>query len=62
MMTPYDKLKSLPDAEQSLKPNISFQWLDALANRRSDLDAWKYLRNARRNLFKIIFGQNNKVA
>jgi len=62
MMTPYDKLKSLPDAEQYLKPNISFQWLDALANRHSDLDAWKHLRNARRILFKTIFGQNNKVA
>lgn len=62
MMTPYDKLKSLSDAELYLKPNISFQWLDALANRHSDLDAWKHLRNARKVLFKIIFGQNNKVA
>jgi len=61
MMTPYDKLKSLPDAARFLKPNISFQWLDALANRHSDLDAWKHLRNARRILFKTIFGQNNMV-
>jgi len=62
MMTPYDKLKSLPNAEQHLKPSISFQWLDALANRHSDLDAWKQLRNARRILFKTIFGQNNRAA
>jgi len=62
MMTPYDKLKSLPNADRYLKPNFSFQWLDALANRHSDLDAWKQLRNARRILFKTIFGQNNKVA
>jgi len=62
MMTPYDKLKSLPNAERYLKPNLSFKWLDALANRYSDLDAWKHLRNARKTLFKIIFGQNNKAA
>ena len=61
-MTPYDKLKSLPNAELYLKPNISFQWLDALANRHSDLDAWKHLRNARKILFKIINGQSNKAA
>lgn len=62
MMTPYDKLKSLPNAEQYLKPNITFNWLDALANRQSDLDAWRHLRNARKILFKIINGQNNKAA
>jgi len=62
MMTPYDKLKSLNNAMQYLKPNISFQWLDTLANRHSDLDAWRKLRNARRILFKTIFGQSNEAA
>lgn len=62
MMTPYDKLKSLPNAQQYLKPNISFQWLDTLANRHSDLDAWEQLRNARKILFKTIFGRNNNAA
>jgi len=62
MMTPYDKLKSLNNAEQYLKPNLSFQWLDTIANRHSDLDAWKHLRNARKILFKTIFGQNNEAA
>ena len=62
MMTPYDKLKSLKNAEQYLKPNLSFQWLDTIANRYSDLDAWRQLRNARRILFKTIFGQNNEAA
>jgi hypothetical protein len=62
MMTPYDKLKSLPNAESYLKPNITFKWLDALANRRSDLDAWKHLRNARKTLFKTINGQSRKAA
>jgi hypothetical protein len=62
MMTPYDKLKSLKNAEQYLKPNLSFQWLDTIANRYSDLDAWKHLRNARKILFKTINGQNSKAA
>ena len=62
MMTPYDKLKSLKNAEQYLKPNLSFQWLDTIANRYPDLDAWRQLRNARRILFKTIFGQNNEAA
>jgi len=62
MMTPYDKLKSLKNAEQHLKPNLSFKWLDTLANRHADLDAWRQLRNARRILFKTIFGQNNEAA
>jgi len=62
MMTPYDKLKSLKNAEQYLKPNLSFKWLDTLANRYSDLDAWRQLRNARRILFKTIFAQNNEEA
>ena len=62
MMTPYDKLKSLKNAEQHLKPNLSFKWLDTLANRHADLDAWRQLRNVRRILFKTIFGQNNEAA
>ncbi|WP_206675356.1 DDE-type integrase/transposase/recombinase [Mariprofundus sp. KV] len=62
MMTPYEKLKSLKNAEQYLKPNLSFQWLDTIAKRYSDLDAWRQLRNARRILFKTIFGQNNEAA
>jgi len=49
-MTPYDKLKSLPNAEQYLKPNISFHWLDTLANRDSDLDAWRQLRKDSQSL------------
>lgn len=31
MMTPYDKLKSPPDACQYLKPGVSFEQLDAIA-------------------------------
>jgi hypothetical protein len=39
MMTPYEKLKSLPNAAQYLKPRVSFQDLDALATSISDNDA-----------------------
>ena len=31
LMTPYEKLKSLPDADQYLKPGITFEILDAIA-------------------------------
>src|SRR5690606_29666892 len=36
LMTPYEKLKSLPDAEAYLKPGITFEDLDAIALWESD--------------------------
>jgi len=62
MMTPYDKLKSLPDAAQYLKPGITFKHLDVIATKQSDLDAWKQLQKARTKLFDTIFGQTAKAA
>lgn len=35
-MTPYEKLKSLPNAIQFLKPGITFEKLDKIANEKSD--------------------------
>ncbi|WP_206743851.1 hypothetical protein, partial [Acidithiobacillus thiooxidans] len=35
MMTPYDKLKSLPQAESYLKPGVTFEILDQLAYQRA---------------------------
>jgi len=35
-MTPYEKLKSLPQAESYLRPGITFEALDAIANQMSD--------------------------
>jgi transposase InsO family protein len=52
--TPYDKFKSLPDAGQYLKPDITFEQLDALATKMSDNDAALALNNARKKLFKDI--------
>jgi len=62
MMTPFEKLKSLPDAAQYLKPGITFAILDAIAMKQSDLDAWKKFQKARTKLFDTIFGQATKAA
>ena len=62
MMTPFDKLKSLPDAQRYLKPEISFDILDRIAAKQSDLDAWEQLQKARSKLFDTIFGQTPKAA
>lgn len=54
MMTPYDKLKSLPDAKDYLKPGVSFVILDTLAHQVSDNQAADRLQKARQDLFKTI--------
>ena len=62
MMTPYDKLKSLPDAEQYLKPGITFQQLDAIAYAISDNQAAKRLNQAKSKLFQTINTAQNSAA
>jgi hypothetical protein len=54
MMTPYEKLKSLPQAETHLKPEITFEILDATAHRLSDNQAADLLQTARQHLFTTI--------
>ncbi len=54
MMTPYEKFKSLPEAERFLKPRINFAQLDALAGALSDNEAAQRLNEARSKLFKSI--------
>jgi len=61
MMTPYDKLKSLPNAQQYLKPEMSFQVLDDFAFKISDNQSAEQLRNARLKLFNLIF-KSDKTA
>jgi hypothetical protein len=53
-MTPYDKLKTLPNASAYLKPGITFQMLDAMALSISDNDAARRLNQARDKLFQSI--------
>lgn len=54
MMTPYDKLKSLPEAQTYLKPHASFSALDALALSITDNQAVELLNQARTKLFNNI--------
>ena len=54
MMTPYDKLKSLPKAHDYLKPGGSFAILDTRAYQISDNQAADRLQKARQTLFKTI--------
>lgn len=57
MMTPYDKLKSLPGAKAYLKPGVCFAILDQLAHQISDNQAADRLQKARQTLFKTIQGR-----
>jgi hypothetical protein len=62
MMTPYDKLNSLAEAVQYLKPDITFEILDELAMRISDSESATQLRTERNKLFNLIFEQERKQA
>ena len=53
-MTPYDRLRSIPDAEQFLKPGIGFALLDAVAAAETDLEAARRVQAERRKLFLFI--------
>jgi transposase InsO family protein len=62
MMTPYEKLKSLPKPKQFLKPNVTFEHLDAQATAMSDNETAQRLNNARTILFKTIFNRSKTAA
>lgn len=62
MMTPYEKLKSLPKATQFLKKGITFKQLDAQANAMSDNEAARRLNEARTTLFRTIFNRSKAAA
>lgn len=55
MMTPYDKLKSLPNADRYLKPGVTFAILDQQVLAMSDLQAANTMKKARIELFRQIF-------
>ena len=54
MKTPYEKFKSLPNANQYLKPDITLEQLDVQAAKMSDNDAALAMNNARKKLFQAI--------
>ena len=62
MMTPYEKLKSLPNAKQFLKQGLTFKQLDAQANAMSDNEAARRLNEARSALFRTIFNRSKSAA
>ena len=61
-MTPYEKLRSLPQAQTFLKPGITFAHLDALAGAMSDNAAAERMNAARSRLFKTIFNRSKTAA
>lgn len=58
MMTPFERLKSLPDVEQYLKPEITLEVLNEYALQMSDNEAADCLHKARQQLFGLIFKQD----
>lgn len=62
MTTPYEKLKSLPDAERYLKQGITFEKLDAIASACSDNEAARKLNEARAKLFQLINKSQKRAA
>jgi transposase InsO family protein len=54
MMTPYDKLKSLENAQQYLKSGVTFEILDQVAFSQTDDQAAEQLQKRRSKLFKTI--------
>ena len=54
IMTPYEKLKSLNEAESFLKENLTFNQLDKVANRISDNEFADQMNLAKKRLFKQI--------
>lgn len=53
--TPYERFKSLPNAEQYLKPRITFKELDVIAMKLTDMQSAQQMKKARDKLFKEIF-------
>lgn len=51
-MTPYDRLKSLPNAEHYLKPGVTFEMLGTIALEKSDNEFATAMRNAKISLFE----------
>lgn len=52
--TPYEKLRSLPEAEKFLKPGISFEYLEQQVRRMSDTEAAQKMRQAKAVLLRAV--------
>jgi len=54
VMTPYEKLRSMPGAESFLQPGVTIKMLDDIANQMSDNEFAERMVKARSDLFKYI--------
>jgi transposase InsO family protein len=54
-MTPYEKLKLIPNARQFLKKGITFKMLDKIAFSKTNNEMAKIVQSERSNLFQKIF-------
>lgn len=52
--TPYEKLKSVPEAEKFLKPGIRFESLERRAGRMSDTEAARKMRQMKAVLLRAV--------
>jgi len=62
IMTPWERLKSLPDYRNFLKPCITSQTLEHDANAMSDNEAAKQVQQARKHLFQFINRRSKSAA
>ena len=53
-MSPYEKLKSLLEAESYLRPGVTFEGLETIANQMTDNQFAERMVKARSNLFQQI--------
>jgi len=60
--TPYERLKSLPRTESYLRPGVTFEGLETIANQMSDNQFAERMVKARSNLFQQISRFANRVA
>jgi hypothetical protein len=55
IMTPYQKLVSLPDIEDHLKPDVSLAGLKQIANEMTDNESATQLKKAKEKIFSQVF-------
>ena len=58
-LTPYEKLRSLKEADKYLKPGINFEMLDKTAYQKSDNEFAALMQKAKDELFKNFKNPNN---
>lgn len=59
--TPYEKFKSLPNAESHLKEGVTFDELDYKANMMSDSEAARQMNSALKKLLHRIFNNKEQI-